>query len=495
LPETTVEPEVTLSVKITPETVTFVPEVTLGSPENADPIVTPLLKFPLDPTFKDLVIAIPPDKTTLPVETLVESVEFVTNNLPEVVVVPDTPIAANVEPPVTLKAPPTFNPLFTAIPPDTINAPVETLVESVVLVTVVKPDDVSVVADIIPVTVKLPPADTFPATFTLFPIPSPPDKTIAPVVDPVESTVEVPVAIPAKVTLEFTVTTPLTVRAPETVEFPPTQRVFVIDVPPLTMRHPLLRPVESVVFERLTTPVAFKIDTDEDPTTVVVPETVKFPPTQALLATPSPPAIVTLPVTALTESVVSDTVIPLRFETPVVVRPPVTLTLPVTLVFPPTKTLFAIARPPDTIKAPVLTLPVSTVDTTFTVSDEMDPAETFPVTSAFKDITTPPPMMTDFDTAIPPARTTPAVDTVCASVVFVAFKTPDNVTPAKLELPFTADKLPLTVTLPPTFRLRPTPTPPDVTRLPVVELVELVVEKTFSVEIDAGPATDKTFPT
>ena len=166
---------------------------------------------------------IPPAVTSAPVVMLELSVvRFIVmvllkTTVPKKVAEPDT-LAV----PRTLRPPPRYKFLPKPIPPETIKAPDNTPVLSVVLVTDVTPatDNVFPMATV-PVCVEAPAMLIAPPILTFLDIPIPPEHTMDPVDVEVLSIVFVNVDAPVKETVELNVTAPPSVDVLVTVNPPP----------------------------------------------------------------------------------------------------------------------------------------------------------------------------------------------------------------------------------------------------------------------------------
>lgn len=253
---------------------------------------------------------IPPDSTTQPDAVDEESVVDVT-------VIEESQVKV----PTHRVLPLIYAALAIPIPPDTIMAPEEAVVASVVFNTDnTELEETFTLAFkvVIPVTVKLefkvvapaanvPPTEELPLAvnvvhttedkvlvpatfnveprFTAFAIPAPPATTIAPDAVDTESVVDDTVVSPLKVLVE-TILNELAVN------------FLATPIPPRVTIEPVLVEDESVV-------LATDIEVIVDPPKVTSPETVKFDPIYTFLATPKPPDTTNAPVLELVEFVVS----------------------------------------------------------------------------------------------------------------------------------------------------------------------------------------------
>ncbi|RKO94505.1 hypothetical protein BDK51DRAFT_46599 [Blyttiomyces helicus] len=408
--------------------------------------------FALAPTVKDLAIPQPPALIIEPVTAEEESAVELELIAAEKLAVLFTLRTFNVDVPVTFKLPPTVALLSTAIPPEMIIAPEETLVESAVLDNYTKPENMA--EEKVEVPVKMVPPETvkFPDMFMLAPIPTPPATVNAPTEEDVEFVVFKIAKVPAELIADTSVTSPDMVAVPAMFMFPPMFTDFAKAAPPDEITDPVVTLEESYVLVNMTFPEA---DNEEEIVNPAdnerEPAIDRLPLIETLLIIPTPPEICNAPDEILVESIWLAT----NKEPSEVIVPATTMfelkaPIPVTVTLPPTVIDLATAIPPAVVRLPELAFEESTL---------------FPSVKL-------PPQYTLLTTAIPPLTMTAPVESEVESVVPVKLMAPDPVNPPEETI------LPLNEAVEFTFKPPPmksdfaTPTPPAKTTLPVDGLEE-----------------------
>lgn len=189
-----------------------------------------------------LAIPIPPLDTIDPDDTLVEFTVLVVK-----IVLVDDILPVKIDIPATEILPPINTFLAKPAPPSVVMEPVEVEDDSVVLVREIVPEVVK-----LPEKVNVPDNKVLPATLRLPPIykflfiPPPPDTINAPVDILVDSTVEF-TSVVCKLDIPPISKVPVTLELPDTVIFPPIFTFLTIPIPPLTNKLPVVVEVDSVV--------------------------------------------------------------------------------------------------------------------------------------------------------------------------------------------------------------------------------------------------------